>query len=203
MISCDVTRYTLQDVTLECSNTDTLRGGLKDVGLQPGEVIAVLDYLERSRALHTSPYPLPPDLSSPHHGGVPTTTQVLQYPTSNDTQASPHFSNYPTTPPFATSHRLPLHQYSSPSTPPIVPSHPPHPFTPTNPPPRPPPQQYASTPTNVTPHPPPQQYNSTPPTPTHTHQHSLHPTTSTTLPQFTPSYPPSTRLPTPGMGHSM
>lgn len=172
------------------------------MGLQPGEIIAVLDYLEkRSRAVHTTSYSHPPTPNippSPYHIGVPT-SHIPHYPSSGGTHTSPCHFTYPkdlTVSPTAATHPPPQQYTSNPSTPQQYTS---NPSTPTIAPHHPPPQLYTSTPP-AAPCPPPQLYTSTPPTPAPA-QHSLYPSNSTSLPQFTPSYPASTRLPTPALAY--
>ena len=45
---------------------ELVRGGLKDAGLQPGEVVLVLDYLDRRQRAPPTTQPLPPSPLSPH-----------------------------------------------------------------------------------------------------------------------------------------
>ena len=162
--------HVLQDSVLECGNANTLRAGLKDAGLQPGEVISVLDYLERRREVRRS--------------GLPT-SRVPQTPPSPQT---PH--RFPPSPSVHTPQYH--HQMSSSSAPgtPGSPHHFPFPTSYTGIPTASHPPQQHSLPTNQVP---PTVLHS----PQH---HSLPPTRPPGPPvsQFTPAYRVPTRLPTPG-----
>lgn len=97
----------LQDSVLECGNVETLRGGLKDAGLHPGEVITVLDYLQRRRTANpTQPHFTPTAFSSNNattmNGSVPTTP------------STPYSNQFNITPPQYSNQQPPLQrQYSS------------------------------------------------------------------------------------------
>ena len=125
----------LQDSVLECGNVETLRGGLKDAGLHPGEVITVLDYLQRRRTANpTQPHFTPTAFSSNNattmNGSVPTTPSTPYSNQFNITpSSSPQYSNQP---PLQRQYSSTSHHPSSPMIdhPPTPTAQQPHPSLP-------------------------------------------------------------------------
>lgn len=101
----------LQDKVLEVGNVEFLRAGLRDAGLHPGEVVTILDYLERttnqrmvniSRSLPTTP------LTSQSHPSLCRHTSLPMSLSDDGHQIPPHsYHLQEESHPHRVSHHLP------------------------------------------------------------------------------------------------